>query len=1263
MPRIHTGISRLARRLLPLLLLLLMATSAVSGAAAKKAPRHHLPDPQTLIRRETRAIQPLKGQKIKATGAYEREYWYWYERSRPTGVFPKGAELAARMRASNFRARARAARAVGTLSATASALLGNTWTELGPRGTVPEGYGPGIVSGRIMAILLQKERNRILIGSASGGIWKRSLTAGSLFEPKSDYASNLSVGALAADPSNPDTIYAGTGEPGVSVDSFDGAGLLKSVDGGETWSRIDGTTFNAKKITGVWVDPRDSQRLLVSTLFHGCWRSTNGGGAWTAFLNGSFMGFAVSPANPDRILFSNSDPFGFSGGDLVLSTNGGTTVTPLNGPWKGGAGSTVGRLDIGWSPTDPNVVWVSHAPPAFGAANGATGIFRSTNGGSTFTVAFSGNPHGSGWYYNPVAVSRFDPNTVWVGGVDLFRGTLGGSVGQVTHWFEGTGVPFIHADQHAIVIDPENYKTIYAGTDGGLYVSYDYGKTWSDMNAGLGTVQFYYGCVGANNGLVSLLGGTQDNGTERPLAGSGWTQPIGGDGFQCVVDPQQSNILYGTIQFCSYQMSTNFGQTFFDVTPPSNVFLAGEAKPFVTPLSIDPSDGTRLFTGAQRVYRGTSNRSSAVTWTALGTTALFGGEQIRRVAVAKTDGNVIYASGGGQLAKTATGNAPWTAVSPPGGQFITGLAVHPADANYVVCSRSGFSGGQVMRSLTGGTAWQSVTANLPNVPANNLVLRAVSGRLDCFLATDTGVYYADLNAATVNWSPVGAGLPNVVVHDVLLADDGRTVIAVTHGRGMWSVPTPAPFIHVEAPNGGEAWGVGSSQEIRWSSGGLTGDVMIEVSRDGGSSYTPVIASTPDSGSYTWAVNGTASANARIRITSLVSPLVSDMSDTAFTISGASTFSISGTVTSGGSGLAGVTVRAVPSVSQTSSPGTAIPDAPSTGIEAPIVVPQTGTVVGLRVAVNITHTWRGDLEISLVHPDGTAVRLKDVVAGDSADNVITSYPDLTPPAQSLSVLNGKPIDGTWKLRIRDFFQGDIGTLSSWTLDLTPSGTTKSATTASGGAYTIPGLVAGSYSVTPSLSGFRFTPPSRAVTIGPDQTGVDFTGAQVFTIRGRVTANGTGLVGTTVRAGTRSAVTAADGTYAITDLAPSRYRVTAAKAGFTITPSHRWVRVGPDQSGVDFAATQTFQISGTITLSGGAGVASVTVTAGSRATVTSSSGTYTIAGLAAGTYTVTPSRTGYTFTPALRVLTVGPNASGANFTATPTPAARPGATRLR
>ncbi len=229
------------------------------------------------------------------------------------------------------------------------------------------------------------------------------------------------------------------------------------------------------------------------------------------------------------------------------------------------------------------------------------------------------------------------------------------------------------------------------------------------------------------------------------------------------------------------------------------------------------------------------------------------------------------------------------------------------------------------------------------------------------------------------------------------------------------------------------------------------------------------------------------------------------------------------------------------------------------------------------------------------------------------------------------------------------------------DVTVTAGDNSVTTDDSGEYTISALLAGTYEVTPSKTGWVFSPESQNATVDADtgsQTGVDFTAypppppPQAYSISGTVLDSaGQPLPAVTVSTGDFSATTDSEGTYSITELAEGTYTVIASKDEYTFDPENQSVTVGPDEDGIDFTGTViTYAISGTVRDSADQPLADVTVAAGEQSATTDSEGQYAITGLVAGTYTVTPSRGEYTFDPENRSVTVGPDKSGVDFTAT-------------
>ena len=353
------------------------------------------------------------------------------------------------------------------------------------------------------------------------------------------------------------------------------------------------------------------------------------------------------------------------------------------------------------------------------------------------------------------------------------------------------------------------------------------------------------------------------------------------------------------------------------------------------------------------------------------------------------------------------------------------------------------------------------------------------------------------------------------------------------------------------------------------------------------------------------------------------------------------FTITGRVTSAGSGLAGTTVAALRTPVSSTAP-VPIPDVSTA--DSTILISATDAISRVRVSADIAHSFRGDLEVTLIHPDGTQVRLKNADVDDDGVDLATTYPDPTAPVGDLASLNGKPMNGTWRLRVRHTFAGDTGTINGWSLTLGLPVTTTDAN----GDYTLSTFSLGTFEVQPERAGFVFTPASRTVT--PATSGADFAVVTAF-ISGRVTAGGAGLGGAMVTIGGFTTTTDANGNYRIDGLiAAASYTVTVSGPGFGFTQAQ--VTAGLGASNADFTVA-SYPIAGRIVDRTGGGVAGVLVSTGALSGLSDANGNYLIAQVTPGSRTITPAKGGVTFSPANRTVTLPPAATGANFTTTSSP----------
>ncbi len=667
-----------------------------------------------------------------------------------------------------------------------------TWTELGPKPI------DGAYAGRIAAIATPPSNSStIFVGAADGGVWK-STDGGTTWAPKTDATPTTSIGALAIDPTDESTIYAGTGEANYANHCRYGLGVLKSTDGGESWTLLAGATFAGRTFSKIVVDPTGAHVWaavghaggfpeLAAAKGHpgatgpvGVFRSDDGGASWIQMAGGlpavEATDVAVAPTVPPSIYAAIGRIFGSAQNGVYRSTDGGASWTKLAGGIPSGA--TIGRTSLAFAPTQPARVYALVASAASSSGGNAStfGAYRSDDSGAHWTTLPIGNIQSTyGWYLNFVSVSPTNPSTAFFGGLDLVRTTDAGST------FAFVTPP--HVDLHAAAWDASG--RLLVGDDGGIHRSTNNGTSWSSLNTGLGTVQFYAGVSDHPTDPLVFYGGAQDNGTNRRNTSStNWSQVVGGDGGWTQVDPTQPTRTFG-----EYQGS---GNLYRSMDGGDNYNFAGsgidanDRNCFLPPYVIDPTTPLRMYYGTQRIWRSTDGGSS---WSALSGDLTLGAGAIRTLAIAPSSPSVLYAAtnDGRVLVSTNSGASFQVRLSGvPGWPRTTReITIDPSDAMTAWLAVAAFGAAQIRRTIDGGVTWTDLDASLPDVPVNVVaVRRGAQDRI--FAGTDDGLWYSPDGGGI--WTRYGAGLPRAVVIDILLEPARQRIVVATQGRGAWSAP-------------------------------------------------------------------------------------------------------------------------------------------------------------------------------------------------------------------------------------------------------------------------------------------------------------------------------------------------------------------------------------------------------------------------------------------------------------------------------------------
>jgi photosystem II stability/assembly factor-like uncharacterized protein len=704
-----------------------------------------------------------------------------------------GIPVGARERAHAQVMRARAAARTSAPGQAAQQLAATPWQFVGPTN----------IGGRIGDLAVDPVApDTIYVAAATGGVWK-STDAGAQFTAVWPATNPQSMGALVI--ASNGTLFAGTGEPnpgGGSI-TYGGAGVYRSADGGASWQLVGLT--NSGAIGRLVVDPTDPQHIFAAAagdLFNpggerGVYESTDGGSTWNLVLNGDnnttgAVDLTIDPLNPNRVFAAMWDHlrepdlrrYGGVGSGLYRSTDGGSTWTRLTNGLPG-PGATIGRIGVALAASNPQRVYA-----IVNQANGLfQGFYRSDDGGNSW----SNLPPDSkladaqatfGWWFGRLWVDPLDQAHVFAAGVALCESQNSGA--SFTEHLSP------HADHHAMAWDLKVPGRVYLGTDGGTYRSDVNGSNDQWTKAINEPFTQFYSVDVSEQDDSRLVGGAQDNGVNRSYGAASWNPYVFGDGLAALIDPVNQDLVYGCFQYGNCYRSTDGGTSTTYFTPA----IGSARRNWFAPLQFDPNNSAILYYGGNRLHRSANN---AVNWSVI-SPDLTGGPgrdpnypfgTITTVAAAKADPNRILAgTDDGRLWFTTDLGANWTRVIDPDlpGTWVTRVMFDPLNAAVAYATFSGFrSGGElpyVLKSADGGATWASITGDLPQAPVNDIVL--VGSTL--YVGTDVGVFSSANDGAT--WLPAGDDLPNVPITDLEYRAASHSLYAATFGRGIFKLPLP-----------------------------------------------------------------------------------------------------------------------------------------------------------------------------------------------------------------------------------------------------------------------------------------------------------------------------------------------------------------------------------------------------------------------------------------------------------------------------------------
>lgn len=712
----------------------------------------------------------------------------------------------------------------------ATAFAQNTLTSAAFGALEARNIGPAVMSGRITAIEGVNSNPKILyVGTAGGGVWK-STTAGATFEPIFDKYPQ-SIGAVAIDPSKPDVVWVGTGESNMRNSVSIGLGIYRSTDAGRNWTHLG--LEKTEHIAKIVIHPQQSNTVYVAapgplwsdSPDRGLYKTTDGGKTWEKILyvneRTGCADVIMDPRNPDVLLAAmwevRRTPYSFvSGGPssaLYKSTDGGKNWRKLTNGLPPGP---FGRIALALAPSAPDNMWAI-------VESENTSLYISADGGETWKYqSATSNVTARPFYFSTLVVDPKDPKRVYRPAFSLSISTDGGysfnEGGRTSGW--------VHADHHALWVNPNSPNHLYLGTDGGVYMSLDYGVSWF-MFKTLPVAQYYQVSVDDQE-PYHVYGGLQDNGSWRgPSRARGgikngdWLDLYGGDGFWVQPDTKDPSIVY-----CESQ-GGNMARV--NLRTGQNKSIQPQERPgdpkyrwnWNTPIVKSPVNPNVIYCGAQFLFKSadrgetwerispdlTTNDTLKQQQYASGgltvdNTSAENHCTIYSIGPSPLDENLIYVgTDDGNLQVTRDGGKTWTrldytSANIPAGTWVSRVTPSRHDRNraYATFDRHTYGDMRtyVARTDDGGKTWKLISQSDVLKGYAHVIIEDTENPDLLFLGTEFGLYLSNDGGQT--WVHYKSKLPEyVAVRDLVIHPRTQDLVIATHGRGIFILDDISPI--------------------------------------------------------------------------------------------------------------------------------------------------------------------------------------------------------------------------------------------------------------------------------------------------------------------------------------------------------------------------------------------------------------------------------------------------------------------------------------
>jgi photosystem II stability/assembly factor-like uncharacterized protein len=661
-------------------------------------------------------------------------------------------------------------------------------------------------------------------GGAASGVWK-TVDGGQVWKPMFDKQPVSSVGAVAVDRSDPNIVYAGTGEADIRGDNSNGDGIYKSTDGGSTWANIG--LRQTQHIAKIVIDPHDSNIILVAALGHaygpnperGVYRSTDAGKTWSRMLykddRTGAIDLALDPTNPHVVYAAMWEgyrtPWSLNSGgpnsNLYKSTDDGVTWSVAGGSgWPGWPGGPLGRIGVAISPSNPNRIYAMVE-----ADRG--GVYRSDDGSQSWSRVNSDDAQRQrAWYFSQVTADPKNLDVVHIVNMSLQRSVDGGKT------FRPMTAP--HGDHHDLWIDPNNPQRMAEANDGGATISNDGGETWT-TEYNQPTAQFYH--VATDNRFAyQLYGAQQDNSTisiasrtqHGGISSEDWYPVGGGESGYDVPDPTDPDIVYsGDKQRATIERFDKRTEQERDI---SEWPIATQGRPanelkyrfnWTEPIAISPFDPHQIYHAAQVLFKSTDNGDH---WTAISPDltrndkskqGISGGpvehdnstieyyDVIFSVAESPVQKDLIWVgTDDGLVQLSRDGGRSWTNVTPkemPEWGMVSLVDPSPEDAAtaYIAVDHHKLDDLRpyIFKTHDYGKSWTMISDGIQSGAFVHAVREDPVRKGLLYAGTETGMFLSFDDGS--HWQSLQLNLPTVPVHDLVIKNDDLAI--ATHGRAFW----------------------------------------------------------------------------------------------------------------------------------------------------------------------------------------------------------------------------------------------------------------------------------------------------------------------------------------------------------------------------------------------------------------------------------------------------------------------------------------------